>query len=209
MPCTVYPTGTSLTAIYIECHNTCSSRRLLYLLTCSTSLLLSVLAGWGGQYYAPDFVDIYPITKEFRNGNGKRVFPAFRWKDGKIIALAVDGNPDLNIEYLYVHLQKRPMQFTLGLENENSFLVIPSEFVKDHELSPEEIQSLMIPDLEYNQAMSINFKGMWTVKATLIRRIKNGIKKLIKSRVGNDPEKILRLKMRWNKLRGRKLNPFW
>lgn len=62
-----------------------------------------------GQYYARNFADIFTLAKEFRLFESDRVIPAFRWKNGRIFALAVNGDIDLNIEYLYLHIQKRVM----------------------------------------------------------------------------------------------------
>ncbi|MBQ6972507.1 MAG: hypothetical protein IJP86_09180 [Synergistaceae bacterium] len=45
------------------------------------------------------------------------------------------------------------MNFTPGLEDEDSFMIVPNEFVKDHELTEDEAKSLMTPDAEYERAM--------------------------------------------------------
>ncbi|MBQ7154132.1 MAG: hypothetical protein IJR85_01105 [Synergistaceae bacterium] len=102
------------------------------------------------------------------------------------------------------------MKFTPGLENENSFMVIPNEFVKDHELTQEEIDSLMTPDPEFEQAQREKYPILWKhPKPSLFRRAKNFVKTLIKRAVNNDPEKILALKQRWNRFTGRTLPSKW
>ena len=126
--------------------------------------------------------------------------PAFRWKDGKIFALSVGGNTETNTEYLYLHIQKRTMMFTPGLENEDSFMIIPNEFVKDHALTNDEIASLMTPDPDYERAIAARYR-VPIHKPSILQRIKT----LIKRFVGNDPDKILKLKMLWNRLLRRKL----
>ena len=100
------------------------------------------------------------------------------------------------MEYLYIHLQKRAMNFTPGIEDEDSFMIIPNEFVKDHELTQEEIVALMTPDPEYKQA-KISY-----AKPTIIRRI---MRFIFKSR----HEKIFYVKVLINKLLGRKLPSMW
>ena len=141
-----------------------------------------------------------------------KVIPAFRWIDGKVIALSFGGTPGLDLEYLYLHLQKRPMKFTPGLENENSFMVIPNEFVKDHELTQNEIQELMTPDPEFEQAQRAKYPGIgvpakpsFLQRINIIKHFKHLIKTLVKRAVRNDPAKILALKQRWNRFRGRTL----
>ena len=77
--------------------------------------------------------------------------PAFRWKDGKLFGLSLNGETGHDKEYLYVHLQKRQMQFRLGLENEDSFLITPNEFISDRELTQEDLHSFMMPDPVYDK----------------------------------------------------------
>ena len=105
------------------------------------------------QYWSDDYADISPCYRQFlrtRNFNETcEAIPAFRWKNGKLLGLSVDGKNGNDIEYLYVHLQKRAMNFTPGLENEDSFMIIPNEFVKDHELMPKETADLMRHDSGY------------------------------------------------------------
>lgn len=100
------------------------------------------------------------------------------------------------------------MNFTPGLENDSSFMIIPNEFVRDHTLTQEEIASLMTPDHEYERMMTAKY-GRIFLPTGLIQRIKIGIKSMIKHCVGNDPDKILQLKVRWNRIRRRKLPSRW
>ena len=106
-------------------------------------------------------------------------------------------------------MQKRPMNFTPGLENENSFMIIPNEFVKDHPLTQEEITSFMTPDADYERELTAKYGSLFMPKPGLLSRIKMCIKSLVKSCAGNDPDKILRLKMRWNHLCRRRLPSKW
>ena len=84
--------------------------------------------------------------------------PAFRWKNGKLLGLSLNGETGNDKEYLYVHLQKRVMKFTPNLEHDNSFMIIPNEFVKDHGLTQEEIQEFIKPDPAYDSAHKKNIK---------------------------------------------------
>ena len=87
--------------------------------------------------------------------------------------------------------------FTPGLENEDSFMIIPNEFVKDHALTQEEIDVLMTPDPEYERAVMAKY-GIG-IKRSIFERIRSFMKK-------DTASKIISLKMRWNKLIGRKLH---
>ena len=111
-----------------------------------------------------------------------------------MFVLAIDGNPDRNVEFLYLHIQKRALKFTPGLENEDSFMLIPNEFVKDHELTQDEIQRLMTPDEEYAQ----EWRKRIAKNRSLLTRIRNFF-------VGDTAEKIFHIKARWNTLLGRSL----
>ena len=147
------------------------------------------------MYYSPDFADIHIMFKEFKGWEQDApVIPAFRWKDGKIFALAVGGRAGNNVEQLYVHLQKRAMKFTAGLENESSFMIIPNEFVSDHQLTQEEILSLMRPSPEYELEQRLKFSR----KMTILERIR-----LFCSY--DTAYKVIRIKTLWNHLLGRKL----
>ena len=177
----------------------CVSKKLYSLKTYSVNLL----AG-GGQYYSPDFADISPLHKQFQHHPGKNLtelIPAFIWKDGKLYGLAINGKLGSEKEYLYAHFQKRIMNFTPGIENEDSFMIIPNDFVKEHELTQAEIQALMKPSPEYVQSV-LERLGWTGKKKPLIERIKTFLS-LSKA------EKIVRLKLRWNKLLKRKLPTQW
>ena len=93
------------------------------------------------------------------------------------------------------------MNFTPGIENEDSFMIIPNDFVKEHELTQAEIQALMKPSPEYVQSV-LERLGWTGKKKPLIERIKTFLS-LSKA------EKIVRLKLRWNKLLKRKLPTQW
>ena len=159
-----------------------------------TNLFSNFAGVGGGQYYSSNFADIRPEIKNFCLIQSNRFFPAVRWKNGKLFVLAIDGNPDRNVEFLYLHIQKRALKFTPGLENEDSFMLIPNEFVKDHELTQDEIQRLMTPDEEYAQ----EWRKRIAKKRSLLTRIRNFF-------VGDTAEKIFHIKARWNTLLGRSL----
>ena len=91
------------------------------------------------------------------------------------------------------------MRFTLGIEDWDSFMIIPNEFVKDHELSQEEITVLMTPNAEYEQARKVAINSK---KTTLINRIKRFIFK-------SWPEKIYFIKIYMNRFLGRRLQSMW
>lgn len=105
--------------------------------------------GGGGQYNSLDFADISPRFKQFTScGN---VIPAFRWKEGRLLGISLNGEAGNDKEYLYAHFQKRAMNFTPGLEDDDSFLIVPNEFVKDREPTEEEIADFIKPDAEYER----------------------------------------------------------
>ena len=110
-----------------------------------------------------------------------------------MFGLSLNGEEGNDIEYLYVHLQKRAMKFTPGLENEDSFMIVPNEFVKDHELTQEEIQSLLTPDPAYEAKMG---------RKQLAKRIRIFLD-------SNTRGKIMRLQRRWHLRIGKKLVSMW
>lgn len=92
------------------------------------------------------------------------------------------------------------MNFAPGLENEDSFMIIPNEFVKDHELTQKEITASMTPDPEYERRLKAKYG--WRDKMSIIDRIKRFISRSRK-------DKIFRLKSRLNWLLGRRLSSIW
>ena len=88
------------------------------------------------------------------------------------------------------------MIFSAGLENENSFLIIPNEFVKDHALTQEEVTEYLTPDSGYEKAYRASYK--YFPEKPLAEQIRLLFKR-------DNAYKILRLKMLWNKLLGRRL----
>lgn len=98
------------------------------------------------------------------------------------------------------------MKFTPGLEAEDSFMIIPNEFVRDHELTQEEITASMTPDPEYERM--INVKYGWGQKMTVIERMAV-IERIKRFMSKNRSEKIFALKTRLNRLLGRKLSSIW
>jgi hypothetical protein len=67
------------------------------------------------------------------------------------------------------------MKFESCLENEDSFMIIPNEFVKDHELKREEAEALMQPDEAYYHERFSKYGG-WMFEKTIAGRIKNFLK---------------------------------
>ena len=130
----------------------------------------------GGMYFAIDYADIDPCYKEFKRFGNNEAVPAFRWDKGKMYGTAMGFHLGNETEFLYLHLQKRAMKFTPGLENEDSFMIIPNEFVKDHDLTPEEIQQSITPDHEYESEMFAKYPGIFR-RATKAELIKNFFKK--------------------------------
>ena len=87
------------------------------------------------------------------------------------------------------------MKFTPGIEEEDSFMIIPNEFVKDHELTQEEAEALMTPDPEYERTMTARYPHP--------RKFSQRIKRLFAC---DAVRSIITLKSIWNKLRRRKLH---
>ena len=151
------------------------------------------------QYDRVIFADLATRIKQFRRGGYNILFEsiaAFRWINGKLYGLAIDGDPECDQEYLYVHLQKRTMKFTQGLENEDSFMIIPNEFVKDHALTRAEIDAFMTPDTEYEQVFRLKYN---------VDRKRGIFASIIRFMARDSAGKIISLKTRWNKLCGREL----
>ncbi len=86
------------------------------------------------------------------------------------------------------------MIFPAELENNNSFMIIPNEFVKDRTLTQEEITALMTPDPEYLKA----FMAKYMRKRNIFQRIRHFL-------AGDRAEKIMIIKILWNNLLGRRL----
>ncbi|MBQ3695172.1 MAG: hypothetical protein II884_10440 [Synergistaceae bacterium] len=83
------------------------------------------------------------------------------------------------------------MKFEPGIENWKSFMIIPNEFVRDHELTFDEIQNLIMPR-----------KGDLQLMPSSRRNMKSKIKRFINVSI---PEKILYLKNVINRILGRRL----
>ncbi|MBR0151816.1 MAG: hypothetical protein IJP89_10700 [Synergistaceae bacterium] len=132
------------------------------------------------QYDSFDFADIFADFRQFIRAKLFRdrleTIPAFRWKEGKVYGLSVNGESGNDVEYLYLHLQKRKMKFTPGLENEDSFMIIPNEFVKDHELTQDEARQYMMPDSSYEKTNSQGI--MYLVRKLLRMDMKSTLVKL-------------------------------
>ncbi len=88
------------------------------------------------------------------------------------------------------------MKFTPGLENEDSFLVVPNEFIRDHELSDEEITAFTTPDAEYEKILRSKYSRF---------RIKTIREKLQEFLHGDTGCKIIKFKNLINKLLRRRL----
>ena len=150
--------------------------------------------GGGGYYDRVVFADVSPSVRQFRCSGYDiplETVAAFKWKDGVLEGLGIDGDPETVKEYLYVHLQKRAMKFEPGIENWKSFMIIPNEFVRDHELTFDEIQNLIMPR-----------KGDLQLMPSSRRNMKSKIKRFINVSI---PEKILYLKNVINRILGRRL----
>ncbi|MBQ7561148.1 MAG: hypothetical protein IJS99_04870, partial [Synergistaceae bacterium] len=138
-----------------------------------------------------------PYVKEFKDCCNSEIIPAFRWENGKIFGIGGDVERSKNYEFIYIHLQKRAMKFTPGLENEDSFLIVPNEFIRDHELSDEEITAFTTPNAEYEKILCTKYNSFYPNTKGL-RRLKDFLK--------NDTGyKIIMFKKLINKLLRRKL----
>ncbi len=91
---------------------------------------------------------------------------AFRYDRGKLFGIYPDGQER---EFLHVHLQKRQMDFERGLENEDSFLIFPSGFAHDHEITREEITESITPSPEYEAEWEKKYRTRGTVNKLLRR----------------------------------------
>ena len=89
------------------------------------------------------------------------------------------------------------MKFEAGLENEDSFMIIPNEFVKDHELTREEAEALTKPDEEYEREILSRYGG-WLFKRTYSGMLKHFFRMDMRG-------KIIFLKKACNHILGRKL----
>lgn len=77
--------------------------------------------------------DIYTKASGFRrvlsSGFEKRSLNYYLWNDGKLIRRIKRGGNWYSEEYMYIHLQKRKMKVSIGLES-TYFKIIPNEFAK-------------------------------------------------------------------------------
>lgn len=96
-----------------------------------------------------------------------------------------------------MHLQKRPMKFNAGLERERSFMIFPTEFVRDHELTNNEIQKLLTPDPEWERDRQ--------------KRMGPGLKGIIKRFFLNydNRRRIITFKKVYNMIHGSKHKGYW
>lgn len=85
----------------------------------------------GNQWNEDDFADVSYFYKQFvlvKQDKLCETVAAFRWKDGWIFGLGINGDLNVEKEYSYVHLQKRKMCYEsekLG----NDFLITPDKFI--------------------------------------------------------------------------------
>ncbi len=134
----------------------------------------------------------------YRYGVLSEKVPAFRWKYGKTIGLAVDGDITRNTEYMYIHF-RRKMIFDESLADDDSFMICPLGFVKDHEFSEGEMQALMMPCREYE--MMHNYERRSALKTAFIR-----MKLLMTCDAG---ARRMKMKIFLNRLLGRRLHSKW
>ena len=145
---------------------------------------------------------MWPTYLQFRclSNDGSDTIPALRWKRGNLYGLSLNGESGHDKEYLYVHLQKRAMTVPPGLEKEDSFMINPNEFVRDHELTQEEITSFITPNPEYERAMRVKYS--WGIRKTPLQWLRSFF-------ASDFAYKRLRLKGLMNKIFGRKLASMW
>lgn len=85
----------------------------------------------GKQWDEDDFADVSYFYKQFvlvKHDKLCETVAAFRWKDGKVVGLGIDGDLEEEKEYSYVHLQKRKMQYQNNVK-ENDYLITPDGFI--------------------------------------------------------------------------------
>ena len=85
------------------------------------------------------------------------------------------------------------MKFTPGLENEDSFMIIPNEFIKDYSPTIDEIRQFMMPDHEYEEFIRAKYG-----RGSIFKRIGAFI-------ASDRITKIVKLKKFMNRILGRKL----
>lgn len=132
-----------------------------------------------------DFADVSYFHKQFvliKNDTEQESVAAFRWKNGKLVGLAVNGYEKVEQEYVYVHLQKRKMAYNTQL-NKNDFLIAPNEFLSftdnwtDYEmqwLKPDEVfERTAQYNNRLNQLKNIKEGALWFRMKGLLDRMMN------------------------------------
>lgn len=96
------------------------------------SLIETLIRQQGGRLWnEDDFADISFFHKQFvlvKHDRLCETVAAFRWKEGKLTGLGINGNLDEEKEYSYVHLQKRKMKYQHD-SLKDDFLITPDEFI--------------------------------------------------------------------------------
>lgn len=153
------------------------------------------------QWDRVDFADIAPDRKPFvcsRYDKLCETLAALRYDNGKLYGLAVNGDINKNTEYLYVHLQKRKMTIEDGLEDfekNDKFLILPTGFVKNKNLSQEDVNFLMERDEEWEREWAR--KNCLTFGTRLKRFLDRGIIASLKAHYNRIAGKNQKLKSRW------------
>lgn len=90
-----------------------------------------------------------------------------QWENGRLYGRCINGDRNNEAEYMYVHFQKRDMNFTPCLEDEDSFMIIPNEFIKSRAFSDSELQDLMLDDPEYETEFRKKYTNFFVTKSFL------------------------------------------
>lgn len=94
-------------------------------------LIETLITQVGGMQWEEDnFADISYFHREFVLMKHDKIcesVSAFRWNEGRLLGIGINGNLNLEKEYSYIHLQKRKMKYRSDLSND--FLITPEEFL--------------------------------------------------------------------------------
>lgn len=135
------------------------------------ALLEELIRQQGGkQWDEDDFADVSYFYKQFilvKHNKLCENVTAFRWKEGKLIGLGINGDLEKEKEYSYVHLQKRKMKYKDGFLGDD-FLITPNEFIPYSEEWNKWAIEWQQNDAEFEKRAKINnFKNQ-------IKNIKDG-----------------------------------
>lgn len=110
----------------------------------------------GGRIWAEDdFADISYFHKQFvlvKHDALCKTVAAFRWKNGKLTSLNVEGAKEQ--EYSYIHLQKRKMSYVEKLSDD--FIITPTGFIPYTDFWKEMAVEWLKPDPAFEKRAQLN-----------------------------------------------------